>query len=95
MKIIKHDREKLTYRQYFAVVYRSELKKILINQIKLVEVVIQILERIMKGMTFDFAVTRVFDLETKKEFFVNRIMIDSYLTSLRRGLEKNAQEYYN
>ena len=43
----------------------------------------------MKGMTLDFAVTRVFELESKKEFIVNRMMIDNYLTSLKKGMEKN------
>lgn len=47
----------------------------------------------MKGMTLDFAVTRVFELESKKEFIVNRMMIDNYLTSLKKGMEKNQQEY--
>lgn len=47
------------------------------------------IERLMRGMTLDFAVTRVFELETKKEFPVNRLMIDNYLTSLKRGLKKN------
>ena len=71
-----------------------EMKRILINQIKLIEVVLAILERIMKGMTFEFSVTRVFELEkTKKEFVVNRVMIDNYLTSLRKGLEKNKHTY--
>ena len=28
----------------------------------------------MKGMTLDFAVTRVFELESKKEFIVNRMI---------------------
>ena len=47
----------------------------------------------MKGMTLDFAVTRVFELESKKEFIVNRMMINNYLTSLKKGLEKNQQEF--
>ena len=47
----------------------------------------------MKGMTLDFAVTRVFELESKKEFIVNRMMIDNYLTSLKKGLEKNQKDY--
>lgn len=73
-------------RQYFAVLYRSEQKRILVNQIKLVKVVIHILERLMKGMTLDFAVTRVFELESKQDFILNRKMIDNYLTSLQTGL---------
>lgn len=40
----------------------------------------------MKGVTLDFAVTRIFELESKKEFVINRVMIDSYLTSLKKGL---------
>jgi hypothetical protein len=43
----------------------------------------------------DFAVTRVFELESKKEFIINRMMIDNYLTSLKKGLEKNQQEFVN
>jgi hypothetical protein len=74
-------------------VYRSEMKKILINQINLIKIVIHIIERLMKGMTLDFAVTRVFELESKKEFIVNRMMIDNYLTSLKNGLAKNQKEY--
>ena len=85
--------EKLTARQYFAVVYRMEFKRIIVNQINLVKLVLHILERLMKGVTLDFAVTRVFELEQKKEVVVNRVMIDNYLTSLKRGLEKNQQEY--
>ena len=52
------------------------------------------IERLMRGMTLDFAVTRVFELETKKEYPVNRLMIDNYLSSLKRGLKKNEQEYF-
>ena len=48
----------------------------------------------MRGMTFEFAVTRVFELESKKDHPVNRIMIDNYLTSLKRGLKKNEEDYY-
>ena len=69
------------------------MKKILINQINLIKIVIHIIERLMKGMTLDFAVTRVFELESKKEFIVNRMMIDNYLTSLKNGLAKNQKEY--
>ena len=69
-------------RQYFAVMYRSEQKRMLFNQIKLVNVVICILERLMKGMTLDFAVTRVFEFEEKKDVPFNRKMMGSYLDSL-------------
>ena len=65
----------------------------MINQIKLVNIVIHILERLMKGMTLDFSVTRIFDLERKEDVIVNRRMIDNYLTSLRNGLKKNKDQY--
>ena len=52
------------------------------------------IERLMRGMTLDFAVTRVFELETKKEFPVNRLMIDNYLSSLKRGMKKNEEDYF-
>ena len=59
----------------------------------MIKIVLHIIERLMKGMTLEFAVTRVFELESKKEFVINRMMIDNYLTSLKKGLEKNQQEY--
>jgi hypothetical protein len=90
---LKEDRAKLNSRKFFAVVYRSEQKKILINQIKLVNIVLHILERVMKGVTLDFAVTRVFELESKKEFVVNRVMIANYVSSLKNGLRKNYEDY--
>jgi hypothetical protein len=86
---MREDMAKLNGNKFFAVVYRSEMKKILINQINLIKIVLHILERLMKGMTLDFAVTRVFELESKKEFLVNRMMIDNYLTSLKKGLARN------
>jgi hypothetical protein len=52
------------------------------------------IERLMRGMTLDFAVLRVFELETKKEFPVNRLMIDNYLSSLKRGMKKNEEDYF-
>lgn len=73
---------KLTVRQHAAMVFRTEQKRILINQINLTKIILHILERLMKGMTFDFAVTRIFELESKKEHPINRLMIDNYLTSL-------------
>lgn len=90
MKIMKGEtKHKLNGNKFFALVYRSEMKKILANQINLIKIVLHILERLMKGMTLDFAVTRVFELESKKEFVVNRMMIDNYLTSLKKGLARN------
>jgi hypothetical protein len=47
----------------------------------------------MKGMTLDFAVTRIFELESKQDMPLNRKMIHSYLESLRKGLEKNKLDY--
>ena len=48
----------------------------------------------MRGMTLEFAVTRVFELESKKDHAVNRLMIDNYLSSLKRGLKKNQDDYF-
>lgn len=94
LEMIRGEKRKdLNIRQYFAVMYRSEQKKMLNNQIRLVNIVIHILERLMKGMTLDFAVTRIFELESKKDLPLNRKMIHSYLESLRKGLEKNKLEY--
>lgn len=45
-----------------------------------------ILERLMKGMTMDFAVTRIFEQESKKDMILNRKMLANYLESLHKGL---------
>ena len=87
-------RSKLTTRQYFAVVFRSEQKRILINQITLVRIALHILERLMKGLTLEFAVTRVFELESRQDHPINRLMMQSYLKSLEKGLKKNQLALY-
>ena len=71
-----------TVRQYMGMVYRTEQKRILINQIKLVKVAMHILERIMRGNTLEFSVLRVHELESKQDHPVNRIMLANYLTGL-------------
>ena len=84
----------LSIREYMAHIYRSEQKRILINQITLIKILLHMIERLMRGMTLDFAVTRVFELETKKEFPINRLMVDNYLSSLKRGMKKNEEDYF-
>ena len=76
------------------MVFRTEQKRILINQILLVKILMHIIERLMRGMTFEFAVTRIFELESKKDHAVNRLMIDNYLTTLQLGLKRNEEDYY-
>lgn len=76
------------------MIYRTEQKRILINQIKLLQVLMIIIERLMKGMTLEFATGRVFDLEEKRDVPVNRLMLDNYLRSLQKGLERNVEDYY-
>jgi len=41
----------------------------------------------------DFAVTRIFELESKRDVVINRRMLHSYLDSLQRGLDQNKQLY--
>jgi len=64
------------------MVYRTEQKRVLINQIKLVKIVMQILERMMRGATLEFAVLRVHEFESAKDHVINRLMLKSYLNSL-------------
>ena len=96
MKILRDPAQssKLSCRQYAAMIFRTEQKRILINQITLCKIIMHILERLMKGMTFEFSVTRIFELESKKDHAINRLMIDNYLTSLQRGMKKNVAAYY-
>ena len=84
----------LNHRQYFGMVYRTEQKRILINQIKLVKIVMAIIERMMRGATLEFAVLRVHEFESAKDHVVNRIMVKSYLNSLQKGLKANTSAYY-
>jgi hypothetical protein len=53
-----------------------------------------ILERLMRGMTLEFATGRVFEFEEKRDVQINRLMMDNYLRSLQRGLDKNVADYY-
>ena len=96
MRVLRDPKQcsKLSCRQYAAMIFRTEQKRILINQITLVKILMHIIERLMKGMTFEFAVTRIFELESKKDHAINRLMIDNYLTSLQRGMKKNVAAYY-
>jgi len=55
---------------------------------------LHILERLMKGLTLEFAVTRVFELESRQDHPINRLMMQSYLKSLEKGLKKNQQALY-
>lgn len=86
--------KKRSVREYMAMVYRTEQKRILINQIKLVKIAMTIIERMMRGNTLEFAVLRVHELESAKDHVVNRVMMQSYLNSLERGLKKNTLDYY-
>lgn len=51
---------------YFALVYRIENKKIVYLQIKLIDVLMRIHEWLMKGLTFEFSISWVFEFEEKK-----------------------------
>ena len=86
--------KELSVRQYMGMVYRTEQKRILINQIKLVKIVMQILERMMRGATLEFAVLRVHEFESAKDHVINRLMLKSYLNSLEKGLQANTAAYY-
>ncbi len=75
-----------------AILYRLVNKKLLRGQIQLIDVACRVLERIMQGMTFEFAVTRVFELEEKKAFYINRVKMSNYLQNLLLGLAKLFRE---
>ena len=87
-------RAELTSRQFMALMFRTEQKRILVNQIVLVKIAMHILERLMKGLTLEFAVTRVFELESKMDHPINRLMLQTYLKKVEIGLKKNQKEYY-
>jgi hypothetical protein len=82
------------HREYFSMVFRTEQKRVLINQIKLIKIMMHILERIMRGQTLEFAVLRVHELESKLDHPVNRMMLNSYIHALERGMKANSSQYY-
>ena len=47
----------------------------------------------MKGMTMEFALLRIFELESKQDVSINRLMLQNYIKSLKRGLERNKEDY--
>ena len=47
----------------------------------------------MKGFTLEFALERVIDLERNEDVRVNRMMIENYVKSLRKGLDKNKDSF--
>ena len=47
----------------------------------------------MRGLTIDFALQRVYELESKRDVELNRKMIDNYIKSLRAGFDKNRQKF--
>ena len=87
--------KKLSYRNYMAIIHRSEQKRILINQIRLCKILLTILERLIRGLTLEFATLRVHEHESQKDHFVNRLMLQNYLDSLKAGLEANREKYYS
>ena len=69
----------MTSHLYFALIYWMENKKLILNQIWLVEVALRIIERIVNGWTFEFAVMWVYELEEKKQFYLNRFRMAGFL----------------
>lgn len=47
----------------------------------------------MKGMTMEFALMRIFELESKQDVTINRRMIDNYIKQLKQGFLKNRKEF--
>lgn len=78
-----------------AIIHRTEQKRILINQIRLCRVLLVVIERLMRGLTLEFAVLRVHEFESQKDHYVNRLMVKSYVDSLERGLKANQEKYYS
>lgn len=59
---------------------------------KLLRIAREILLRLKKGFTLDYAVMRVHDYEELSEVAIHRHMLKKYLNSLKKGLEMNKEE---
>jgi len=85
--------ESIGYHEYFATVYKLERQRTLVFHSKALMVIEEILKRLKKGLTLEFAVMRVHDLETDDECNRNRIFISDYLDMLKDQHGNSSQEF--
>jgi len=77
------------FNYHVALVYRSELKKLILNQIKALEILLHIIERLIEHKDFTTAVERVESLESEEDVKMNRKILQSYLHQLKHELDNN------
>ena len=81
-------REYRSTREYWAIMYRREMKMLIQKHIVLAKIAHNILKRLESKFTFDFACSRVHDLEDHGEMLVNRLMIGKYLNKIAISLKE-------
>lgn len=74
--------KKLNYHEHFAVIYRVERQKLLIFHVKIVNIAIEIIKKLQKGMHFEKAKERIEELEESEEWERNRWVLRNYLEKL-------------
>jgi len=79
---------KVFYHDYFAVVYRLERQRLAKFHLEGIRVVIEMLKRVKKGMTPEFAMLRVHDLESDEEYHRNRVFLQNYTLMLLKYCKK-------
>jgi len=75
-----------------ALKYRIEMKVAYKQQVKAAQIALTILKRIESLIPFEAACSRVFELESKDELIINRMVLSKYLNLLKRGIDKNKKE---
>jgi len=76
------------YHDYFAIVYKIERQRVAYSHLNGVNVLIEIIGRLKKGVTGEFSLLRVHDLETDEEYHRNRVFLQNYTLRLLKYYKK-------
>ena len=84
-----------SYHEYFAAVYRLERQRIAGFHSRALLILEEILKRVKKGLTFEFALMRVHEYERESERNLNRTFLKDYLELLESFWAGTAAEKFN
>ena len=79
---------KILYHEYFAIVYKLERQRVAAFHLQAIKVLIEIIGRLKKGVTAEFSLLRVHDLESEEEYNRNRIFFQKYSERLVKYYKK-------
>jgi len=71
------------YKYHLALTYRSENKKWIVNQIKCLRILLEIIKRLKDKVDFAHAIERVDEIESEEDVRMNRKILEEYLEQLK------------